>query len=63
MRRDKRVNSHGIHLLEGKVIVDIQETAYKYIGILELDLILNEKMWGKILAQFKITVEKEIKWQ
>lgn len=61
LRRDKRVNSHGIHLLEGEVIVDIQETAY--IGIVEPDLILNEKVWGKILAQFKITVENEIKQQ
>ena len=37
MNRGKRVRSEGISMPDGKMIKDIEESGYKYLGILEAD--------------------------
>ena len=52
MEKGKIVKSVGIELPDGKVIKSLQEgESYKYLGILEADIYLEEKM--------KLNVSKE----
>ena len=52
MEKEKIVKSVGIELPDGKVIKSLQEgESYKYLGILEADNFLDEKM--------KLNVSKE----
>ena len=52
MEKGKIVNSVGTELRNGKVIMSLQEGgSYKYLGILEADKFLEEKM--------KLNVSKE----
>ena len=50
MRRQKQVCSSGIELPDDHYIGEIEEEAYKYFGILQLDQPLNTKMKGKITS-------------
>ena len=51
MEKGKTVKSVGIELPDGKAIKSLQDTSYKYLGILEADKFLEEKM--------KLNVSKE----
>ena len=52
MEKGKIVKSVGIELLDGKVIKSLQEgESFKYLGVLEADKFLKEKM--------KLNVSKE----
>ena len=49
MEKGKIVKSVGIGLSDGKVIKSLQEVkCYKYLGILEADKFLEEKMLRKV---------------
>ena len=48
MQRGKRVESRGINLPSVESIIDLDETGYKYLVILELDTNLHEDMKGKV---------------
>ena len=52
MEKEKIVKSVGVELPDGKVIKSLQEgESYKYLGLLEADTFLEEKM--------KLNVSKE----
>ena len=46
MTREKKVSFEGITLLYGRIMGEIGERRYKYLGIIEADLI-NEKEMKK----------------
>ena len=48
MRRGRQVGSSGIDLPDNQHIKEVEEDGYKYLGIMQLDKILNTKMKGKI---------------
>ena len=53
MKKGKIVKSVGIKLPDGKVIKLLQEgESYKYLGILEADKFLEEKMKLNVLKEF-----------
>ena len=53
MEKEKIVKSFGIELPDGKVIKSLQEgESYKYLGILEADKFLEEKMKLNILKEY-----------
>ena len=49
MKRGKVVNSDGIQLPNGETIKSVDEEGYKYLGMLEIDEIINQTM--KVLVQ------------
>ena len=62
MEKGKIVKSVGIELLDGKVIKLFQEgESYKYLGILEADKFLEEKMKLNVSKEYimKLNVSKE----
>ena len=48
MKRGKVVKSEGISMPDGKMMKNIEEGGYKYLGILEADGVKNEEMKGQI---------------
>ena len=48
MRRGRQVDNSGIDLPDDQHIREVEEEGYKYLGILQLDKTLNNKMIGKI---------------
>ena len=44
MKREKVVNSDGIQLPNGEAIKSVDEEGYKYLGMLEIDEIMNQTM-------------------
>ena len=55
MEKGNIVKSVGIELPDGKVIKSLQEgESYKYLGILEADKFLKEKMKLNVLKEFII---------
>ena len=49
------MNSHGIQLPNGEAIKNVDEEGYKYLGILEIDEIMNQTM--KELPHIRNTCE------
>ena len=47
MRRGKVVKSEGISMPDGKMMNNIEEGGYKYLGILEADGVKHEEMKGQ----------------
>ena len=62
MEKGKIVNSVGIELPDGKVIESLQEgESYKYLGILEADKFLEEKMKLNVLKEHIGRLRKVLK--
>ena len=53
MKRGKVVKSEGISMLDRKVIKNIEEDGYKYLGILEADGVKHEEMKSQIKKESK----------
>ena len=47
MKREKVVKSEGISMPNGKMLKNIEEGGYKYLGILEADGVKHEEMKEK----------------
>ena len=60
MKRGKPVRTQGIRL-DDKVVVDIKETGYKYLGILEWNKIKEKKMKEKFRLEYLRLIDFEIK--
>lgn len=52
MRRGKVQKSEGIELPSGEAMKEIEEGGYKYLGILEMDDIMEEEMRGKFKKEY-----------
>ena len=62
MEKGKIVKSVGIELPDGKVIKSLQEgESYKYLGILEADKFLEEKMKLNVLKEYIRRLRKVLK--
>ena len=62
MEKGKIVKSVGIELPDGKVIKSLQEgESYKYLGILEADKFLKNKMKLNVLKEYIRRVRKVLK--
>ena len=62
MKKGKIVKSVGIELPHGKVIKSLQEgESYKYLGILEADEFLEEKMKLNVLKEYIRRIRKVLK--
>ena len=62
MEKGKIVNSVGIELPDGKVIKSLQEgECYKYLGILEADKFLEEKMKLRVSKEYIRRLRKVLK--
>ena len=53
LKRGKVVKSAGIKLLGGKVMMDIDEEGYKYLCILESNMIKEEKMKSLFVKEYR----------
>ena len=58
MRRGRQVGSSGIDLPDNQHIKEVEEDSYKYLGIMQLDKILNAEMKGKITSEYVRRVKK-----
>ena len=62
MEKVKIVNSVGIEFLDGKVMKSLQEDeSYKYLGFLEADKFLEEKMKLNVLKEYIRRIRKVLK--
>ena len=62
MKNGKIMKSVGIELPDGKVIKSVQEgESYKYLGILEADKFLEEKMKLNVLKEYIRRLRKVLK--
>jgi hypothetical protein len=52
MHRGKRIDSRGITLPSEEMIGDPEESGYKYLGVLELDVILDKQMKDNIKSEY-----------
>ena len=52
MKRGKVVKSEGISMLDGKMMKNIKEGGYKYLGILEADGVKHEEMKDQIKKEY-----------
>ena len=58
LKRGKRVEDEGIHLVEDKMTEDVGIENYKYLGVLEADTIKMELMKEKIMKEYRRIVKK-----
>ena len=64
MEKGKIVKSIGIKLPDGKVIKSLQEgVSYKYLGILEADKFLEDKIKLNVLREYIRRLRKVLKSQ
>ena len=61
MKRGKVVKSEGIDLPDGRRMKTVEEGGYKYLGILEHDDLLHEKMKSKIKIEYFRRLKKVLK--
>ena len=62
MEKVKIVKSVGIEMSGGKVIKSLQEgESYKYLGILEADKVLEEKMKLNVSKEYIRSIRKVLK--
>ena len=60
MTREKKVRFEGITLLYGRIMGEIGERRYKYLGIIEADLINEKEMKKKVKQKAETCVEIKI---
>ena len=58
IKRGRQVGDSGIDLPDNQHIKEVEEDDYKYLGIMQLDKILNTKMKGKITSEYVKRVKK-----
>ena len=67
MKRGKKVRFDGITLFEGQIMREIEEEGYKYLGILEVDMMREKEMkkgiWERVQKKVEACVEIKIEWK
>ena len=67
MRRGRKIGSSGIDLPGDQHIREIEEEGYRYLGILQLDKILNTKMKiqynSRVCGEGKEAMQIQTKWR
>ena len=58
MKRGRMVGSKGIYLPDGEKMKEVENEGYKYLGVLQLDQTLNNKMKTKIRDEYIRRVKK-----
>ena len=53
LKKEKLVKFDGIHLPNQKIMKEIDENGYTYLGILELDEIKEREIKNKVKAEYK----------
>ena len=61
MKRGKVVKSEGISMSDGKMMKNIEEGGYKYLGILEADGVKHEEMKDQIKKEYMRRVRNILK--
>ena len=61
MKTGKLVKTEGISMHDGKVIKNIEEDGYNYLGILKADSIKQEEMKGQIKKESTRSVKNILK--
>ena len=61
MKRGKLVKSEGIPMLNGQMMTNIEESGYKYLGILEADGVKHEAMKDQTKKEYIKRVRKILK--
>ena len=61
MKRGKVVKSEGISMPDGKMMKNIEEGGYKYLGILEADGVKHEEMKDQIKKEYFRILQKYTK--
>ena len=59
LKRGKVIESEGIVMPNGEVMRSMEETGYKYLGVLEMDQILEKQMKDK---EIEIGFEDKVEW-
>ena len=52
IRKGVKVRSVGIELPDGEVIKELDEKGYKYLGILQNDMVMETQMKGKVKGEY-----------
>ena len=52
LKRGKVIESEGIVMPNGEVMRSMEETGYKYLGVLEMDQILEKQMKDKVRSEY-----------
>ena len=52
LKRGKVIESEGIVMPNGEVMRSMEETGYKYLGVLEMDQILEKQMKDKVQSEY-----------
>ena len=52
IRKGVKVRSVGIDLPNGEVIKELDEKGYKYLGILQNDMVMETQMKGKVKGEY-----------
>ena len=60
MTREKKVRFEGLTLLYGRIMGEIGERRYKYLGIIEADLINETEMKKKFTERVKKKAETSV---
>ena len=55
LKRGRMVRTEGIELPNGKRMKEINLAGYKYLGVLQLDSIMNREMKKKVRKSKKVT--------
>ena len=63
LKRSKRVEDEGIELAENKMTEDLGIENYKYLGVLEANMIKMELMKEKIMKEYRGRVKKVLGWK
>ena len=53
MKRGRKVRFDGITLFEGQIMREIEEEGYKYLGILEVDMMREKEMKKRFGREYK----------
>ena len=60
MTREKKVRFEGLTLLYGRIMEEIGERRYKYLGIIEADLINEKEMKKRVKKKTETNLEIKI---
>ena len=60
MTREKKVRFEGLTLLYGRIMGQIGERRYKYLGIIEADLINEKEMKKRVKKKTETNLEIKI---
>lgn len=61
LKRGKKVRFDGITLLDGQIMRKIEEEGYKYLGILEVDMMREKEMKKRFVREYKRRLKFELK--